>query len=60
MKSLTQGLLAALLIAAIAGCQGKKENALATDGATADDIAQYEADLAAANSNADYEDEGDE
>ncbi|KLU07807.1 hypothetical protein RISK_000180 [Rhodopirellula islandica] len=39
----------------LSGCGGSDQNELATDGATADDLAKYEAELAATNSDAGYE-----
>ncbi|MCC9645289.1 hypothetical protein LOC71_23670 [Rhodopirellula sp. JC740] len=47
-----------LLCLSLVGCNDSGENQLATEGATAEDFAKYEADLAATFSDADYEDEG--
>ena len=60
MKSVYACLVVFFVSIALPGCGGSEENKLATDGATADDFAKYEADLAAANTDAGYEDEGDE
>lgn len=49
-------LMCALLLFAVPGCADPDENALATEGATADDLAQYEADLAAVTADEDHED----
>lgn len=46
---------------AVPGCGGKEENPLATDGATADDFAKYEEELAAVSGEGSYgDDEGDD
>lgn len=61
MKSVYACLVVFCATIALAGCGGpEKENTLATDGASVDAFAQYEADLAAANAEGTYEDEGDE
>lgn len=57
MKSIYACLVVFFVTVALPGCGGSEENTLATESATADDFAQYEADLAAANSEAGYEDE---
>ena len=57
MKCLTLIVLLSLVTAV--GCGGPKENTLATDGATAEDIAKYERELAAVSGDDSYEeDEG--
>ena len=50
-------LLACCFTFAVAGCSGKKENTLANDDLTAEDFAKYEADLAAANADGEYDEE---
>ncbi|EMB18677.1 hypothetical protein RE6C_00593 [Rhodopirellula europaea 6C] len=44
-----------LVACVLSGCGGSDQNPLATDGATADDLAKYEAELAATNSDAGYD-----
>ena len=48
--------LVAVCALAVAGCDEPKENSLATDGASADDIAKYEEELAAVSGDDSYED----
>lgn len=60
MKSFFTYVAASLFTLAIIGCGGTEENSLATEGADADAFAQYEADLAAANSDAGYDEEPEE
>jgi len=48
-------LMCALLLLVFPGCEEAKENALATDGATAEDFAKYEAELAAVSGAEDHE-----
>ena len=60
MKSVYVCLVAFCISVGLSGCGGPEEASLATEGATADEFAQYEADLAAANADADYEEEGGE
>ena len=56
MKSISACLLLICILIAFPGCKGKDgNNPLATEGATADDIAKYEADLAAANAEGTYD-----
>ncbi|MEO1524108.1 MAG: hypothetical protein AAFX06_01670 [Planctomycetota bacterium] len=55
MKSIYTLFAIACLIATL-GCDGK-ENSLADENLTADDFAKYEAELAAANGEASYEEE---
>ncbi|TWU47442.1 hypothetical protein Poly51_52420 [Rubripirellula tenax] len=59
MKSAYVCLVVLCAMVALPGCDSKKENAVITDGLTADDFAKYEADLAAANADGAYEEEGD-
>ncbi len=59
MKSLYACLMVFLITIALPGC-GTEENTLATEGATADDFARYEAELAAANSEGAYEEEAED
>ncbi len=54
MKCLT--LIVLLCLLTTAGCGGPKENPLATDGATAEDFAKYEEELAAVSGGESYED----
>lgn len=49
-----------LLVGTLCGCDDSEGNSLATDGASVDDFAQYEADLAAVTAAEDNEDTGDE
>ncbi len=53
MKRLSTLVLISFVLAL--GC-GRKENPLATDGATAEDFAKYEAELAAVSGGDSYED----
>lgn len=46
------------VVLVLPGCGSKSDNAVITDGLTADDFAKYEADLAAANSQDAYDDQG--
>ena len=48
--------LMVLCVVAVVGCGEPEGNALATDGATADDFARYEAELAAVSGGDSYED----
>ena len=61
MKSIYLCLMVLCAIA-VAGCGAPEDNKLATDGATADDFAKYEAELAAVSGDDSYadvdEDEG--
>ncbi|PHQ31474.1 hypothetical protein CEE69_30915 [Rhodopirellula bahusiensis] len=50
-------LLVLFFACVLSGCGGSDQNGLATEGATADDLAKYEAELAATNSSADYDEE---
>jgi hypothetical protein len=45
-----------LFTVGIAGCGDKEQNPLATDGATAEDFAKYEKELAAVSGGESYED----
>ena len=56
MKIAPLFLLACLFTFVAAGCSEEK-NAVITDDLTQDDFAQYEADLAKANGEANYDDE---
>ena len=59
MKSLYFCLLVFCATIAVPGCGSPEENPLATEGATADDIAKYEEELAAVSGGDSYEeDEG--
>ena len=62
MKSLYLCLVVLCATIAVPGCGGTEENTLATEGLTADDFAQYEADLAAVTGEDAHsaEDEGEE
>ncbi|KAA5537974.1 hypothetical protein FYK55_27925 [Roseiconus nitratireducens] len=60
MKSVCVSLLLFIVCVALPGCGGSDGNTLATDGATADDFAQYEADLAAVTGAEANEDTGEE
>ncbi|PAY17944.1 hypothetical protein CKO51_18190 [Rhodopirellula sp. SM50] len=60
MKSVYVCLVVFCISFALPGCGDSTETTLATEGATADDFAQYEADLAAANADAGYEEENEE
>ncbi|QDV41160.1 hypothetical protein Enr13x_09980 [Stieleria neptunia] len=55
MKSIYLSLMVLCAIT-FAGCAKQEENALATDGATADDYAKYEEELAAVSGGESYED----
>ena len=55
MKSICLSLVIACVFAA-AGCGKSGENSLATDGASAEDIARYEEELAAVSGDDSYED----
>ena len=55
MKSIYLSLMVLCFIA-VAGCGKQEENTLATDGATADDYAKYEEELAAVSGGESYED----
>ncbi len=61
MKSVYLFLLV-LCTVTVVGCGKQTDNGLATDGATADEFAQYEAELAAVSGGESYEDaeEGDD
>ena len=59
MKSVYACLVVFFVTIALVGCGGSQENTLATPGATADDFAKYEADLAAANADAGYDEAAD-
>ncbi|MFK8113476.1 MAG: hypothetical protein AB8B91_14825 [Rubripirellula sp.] len=59
MKSVYACLVVFMVTVSLAGCGGKEGNKLANEDLTAEDFAKYEADLAAASSDADY-DEGTE
>jgi outer membrane PBP1 activator LpoA protein len=48
-------LLVLLFACVLSGCGGSDQNQLATEGATADDLAKYEAELAATNSDSGYD-----
>ncbi len=52
----------AMCAIAVAGCGAPEDNALATDGATADEFAQYEEELAAVSGGDSYDEseEGDD
>lgn len=52
-------LLLACFLLALPGCSSN-ETSIATEGATAEDFAKYEADLAKANGEANYEEESDD
>ncbi|WDQ16457.1 hypothetical protein [Rhodopirellula sp. P2] len=56
MNSVLKCLLVTLVAGVLSGCGGSDQNGLATEGATADDLAKYEAELAATNSDSGYED----
>ena len=61
MNAKTWTLLGVLLLSTVPGCGPPKENTLATDGATAEDIAKYEEELAAVSGDDSYADaEGDD
>ena len=59
MKSLYLCLLVCCVVG-FSGCGQPEENALATDGASADDFAKYEAELDAVSGGDSYEDSGEE
>ncbi|MCA9140822.1 MAG: hypothetical protein KDB00_28820 [Planctomycetales bacterium] len=59
MKSLHACLMVFLIGLAASGCSESKQNSLATDGATADDFAKYEAELAAVTGAEAHEDTDD-
>ena len=56
MKSIYLCLVVFCATIAVSGCGETKETKLATEGVTADDIAKYEADLAAVSGGESYED----
>lgn len=58
MKSFRACLLVFFAAMVISGCEEPKDNSLATDGVSADELAQYEADLAAVTGAEDNEDDG--
>lgn len=60
MKLIYACLLVCAVSLSLTGCGDSEENALATDGATVDEFAQYEAELAAANGEGNYDEESDE
>ncbi|QDT09665.1 hypothetical protein [Planctomycetes bacterium K23_9] len=53
-------LLACCFTLTVAGCSGNEENTVITDDLTADDFAKYEADLAKANGEGNYDEESEE
>jgi hypothetical protein len=55
MNSVLKYSLVMMVTCVLSGCGGSDQNPLATDGATADDLAKYEAELAATNSDAGYD-----
>jgi len=55
MTSVLKCFLVMMVACVLSGCGGSDQNALATEGATADDLAKYEAELAATNSDAGYD-----
>ncbi len=55
MKSIYLSLFVLCAIS-IVGCGGQEENTLATDGASADEFAKYEAELEAVSGGSSYED----
>ena len=55
MKSIFLGAMTCLMLA-VAGCGAPEDNSLATDGATAEDFARYEEELAAVSGGESYED----
>lgn len=57
MKSVYASLIFVCAMIVLPGCGGKEDNGLATDNASLDDIAKYEAELAAANAEGTYEED---
>ncbi|MEO1529357.1 MAG: hypothetical protein AAFX06_28385 [Planctomycetota bacterium] len=60
MKSALFVSLIALFAVGLVGCSQPAENNLATDGASADELAQYEKDLAAVSGDDSYEESDDD